>query len=200
MLLALPATAFVFMVISMSLRPRGHVTVYRDESRAEIVLRVLQDQRVAFLTRTYTVLASGGEPIAKLRKTYIHNIVRKRWYVEAPDGRRLAMAIEDSIVLSLLRRVLGPLFGFLRTNFVLVRGEHAEVFGGFNRKFTLLDRYVLDLSADPARTFDRRGDRLHWGLVVTGRRGRLPIPCLHASSPPRLCSRSLSFPCCGAPW
>jgi len=65
---------------------------------------VLQDQRVAFLTRTYTVLASGGEPIAKLRKTYIHNIVRKRWYVEAPDGRRLAMAIEDSIVLSLLRR------------------------------------------------------------------------------------------------
>lgn len=156
MLLAVPAAAFVFMVISMSLRPLRHVTVYRDESRAEIVLRVRQDQRVALLTRTYTVLASGGEPIAKLRKTYIHNIVRKRWYVEAPDGRTLAMATEDSIVLSLLRRVLGPLFGFLRTNFVLVRGEGAEVFGEFNRKFTLLDRYVLDLSADPGRTFDRR--------------------------------------------
>src|SRR5207253_8329407 len=131
-LLAIPTVAFVFVVVSMSLRPLRHVTVYRDESRAEIVLRVLQDQRVAFLTRTYTVLASGGEPIAKLRKTYVHNIVRKRWYVEAPDGRRLAMAVEDSIVLSLLRRVLGPLFGFLRTNFVLVRGEHAEVFGEFN--------------------------------------------------------------------
>jgi len=170
MLLALPATAFVFMVISMSLRPRRHVTVYRDESRAEIVLRVLQDQRVAFLTRTYTVLGSGGEPIAKLRKTYIHTIVRKRWYVEAPDGRRLAMAIEDSIVLSLLRRVLGPLFGFLRTNFVLVRGEHAEVFGEFNRKFTLLDRYVLDLSADPARAFDRRVALALGVMLDTGER------------------------------
>jgi len=76
--------------------------------------------------------------------------------LEAPDGRPLAMAIEDSIVLSLLRRVLGTLFGVLRTNFLLVRGEDAEVFGEFNRKFTLLDRYVLDLSADPARIFDRR--------------------------------------------
>jgi hypothetical protein len=156
MLLAMPATAFVFVVISMSLRPLRHVTVYRDESRAEVVLRVLQDQRVALLTRTYTVLASRGEPIAKLRKTYIHNVVRKRWYVEAPDGRPLAMAIEDSIVLSLLRRVLGPLFGVLRTNFVLVRGGDQEAFGEFNRKFTLLDRYVLDLSGDPGRTFDRR--------------------------------------------
>jgi len=170
MLLALPSTAFVFMVISMSLRPLRHVTVYRDESRAEIVLRVRQDQRVAFLTRTYTVLATGGEPIAKLRKTYIHNIVRKRWYVEPPDGRRLAMAIEDSIVLSLLRRVLGPLFGFLRTNFVLVRGEDAEVFGEFNRKFTLLDRYVLDLTADPGRTFDRRVALALGVMLDTGER------------------------------
>ena len=66
------------------------------------------------------------------------------------------MAIEDSIVLSLLRRIIGPFLGFLRTNFVLVRGADAEIFGEFNRKFTLLDRYVLDLSADTARTFDRR--------------------------------------------
>jgi hypothetical protein len=170
MLLALPATAFVFVVMSMSLRPLRHVTVYRDESRAEVVLRVLQDQRVAFLTRTYTVLASRGEPIAKLRKTYIHNVVRKRWSVEAPDGRALAMAIEDSIVLSLLRRVLGPLFGFLRTNFVLVRGADQEIFGEFNRKFTLLDRYVLDLSGDPGRTFDRRVALALGVMLDTGER------------------------------
>ncbi len=155
-LLAIPTVAFVFVVVSMSLRPLRHVTVYRDESRAEVVLRVRQDQRVALLARTYTVLTKGGEPIAMLRKTYVHNVVRKRWYVEAPDGRPLAKAIEDSMVLSLLRRVLGPFFGFLRTNFLLVRGADEEVVGEFNRKFTLLDRYVLDLSADPGRALDRR--------------------------------------------
>jgi uncharacterized protein YxjI len=155
-LLSVPVAAFIFLVISMSLRPRRHVTIYRDDSRGETLLRVLQNQRVAFLTRTYTIVTAAGETLAILRKTYLHNIVRKRWYVTAPGGAPLAMAIEDSIVLSLLRRVMGTFFGFLRTNFVFVRGADAEIFGEFNRKFTLLDRYVLDLSADPARTFDRR--------------------------------------------
>jgi hypothetical protein len=152
-------TLFAFATVSMSVRPLRHVTVYRDDSRRETLLRVLQDQRVAFLTRTYTVLARTGEPLARFRKPYIHNVVRKRWYVETPEGRPLALAMEDSIVLSLLRRILGPFFGFLRTNFIFVRGENeeeGEVVGEFNRKFTLLDRYVLDLGADPERTFDRR--------------------------------------------
>jgi uncharacterized protein YxjI len=156
LLLLVPVAAFIFLVISMSVRPRRHVTIYRDDSRGETVLRVIQDQRVALLTRTYTVVTAAGETLAILRKTYLHNVIRKRWYVAGPGGEPLARAIEDSIVLSLLRRIIGPFFGFLRTNFVLVRGPHAEVFGELNRKFSLLDRYVLDLSADPARTFDRR--------------------------------------------
>jgi uncharacterized protein YxjI len=154
--LSVPVAAFIFLVVSMSLRPRRHVTIYRDESRREILLRVIQDQRVALLTRTYTVVTAGGETLASLKKTYLHNVVRKRWYVRAPGGAPLAMAIEDSIVLSLLRRIIGTFFGLLRTNFVFVRGDDAEIFGEFNRKFTLLDRYVLDLSADVARAFDRR--------------------------------------------
>ena len=154
-LLAYALTGFTFLVVSMSARPLRHVTVYRDESRREILLRILQDQRVAILTRTYTVTTPAGERLARLRKTYLHNIVRKRWYVEDPDGRRLALALEDSIVLSLLRRVLGTLFGVLRTNFLLVTPE-GDSLGEFNRKLTLFDRYVLDLSDDPERRLDRR--------------------------------------------
>lgn len=150
---ALAVTAFV--LVSMSVRPRRHVTVYRDETRRAPVLRVLQDQRIAALVRTYTVTLPDGTPLARLRKNYLHNVLRKRWSVAAPDGRLLVLAVEDSMVLSLLRRVLGTFFGFLRTNFVFVRPD-GEVLGEFNRKFTLLDRYVLDLTADADRTFDRR--------------------------------------------
>jgi hypothetical protein len=146
----------VFMVVSMSLRPLRHVTIFRDETRRERLLEIRQDQRVAFLRRTYTVRLPDGTPLARLQKQYLHNLVRKRWYAYSPDGRLLAMAIEDSMILSLLRRVLGSLFGLLRTNFLLVRGTDEEVFGEFNRKYTVLDRYLLDLTADPARVFDRR--------------------------------------------
>ena len=148
-----------YLVVSMSARPLRHVTIYRDESRREVVLRVLQDQRLAFFVRSYTVLTAGGTMLARLRKNYLHNIFRKRWSVEMPPGRRLALAIEDSMVLSLLRRVLGSFFGILRTNFIFVHvnGPFAGTpFGEFNRKFTLFDRYALDLTGDPERHFDRR--------------------------------------------
>lgn len=148
-----------FVVVSMSARPRRHVTVYRDASRTEPLLRILQDQRLAVLTRSYTVVTADGAVLGRLRKLYVHNLLRKRWYVETPGGAPVAMAVEDSVVLSLLRRVLGSFFGILRTNFVLVHVGGAQdgvVFGEFNRKFTILDRYVLDLSGDPERRFDRR--------------------------------------------
>lgn len=144
-----------FLVVSMSLRPLRHVRVYRDESRAETLLRVLQDQRFALLTRSYTVVMPSGEILARLRKRYVHNVIRKRWYVETPTGQVVALAIEDSIVLSLLRRVLGSFFGLLRTNFIFTRPD-GTVLGEFNRKFTILDRYVLDLTDDAQRYLDRR--------------------------------------------
>ena len=158
-----------FVVVSMSARPVRHVTVYRDDSRRERLLGVRQDQRVAVITRTYTVVLPAGEPIARLRKVYPHNVVRKRWYVETPAGDPLAMAIEDSMVLSLLRRVLGPLFGILRTNFLIERAD-GEVIGEFNRKLTLFDRYVLDLRADSDGALDRRVALALGVMLDTGER------------------------------
>ncbi len=72
-------------------------------------------------------------------------------------------------MLSLLRRVLGTFFGFLRTNFLFL-GPGGEVLGEFNRKFTLLDRYVLDLTADPERTLDRRLALAAGVMLDTGER------------------------------
>jgi len=62
------------------------------------------------------------------------------------------------------------LFGLLRTNFVIFQGESDLVVGEFNRKFTLLDRYVLDLNQDPRRQFDRRGALALGVMLDTGER------------------------------
>jgi hypothetical protein len=154
-LLSMLLAAAVFLVVSMSARPLRHVTVYRDDSRAATLLRIVQNERMAIFTRSYTVRLADGTALARLRKHYLHNLVRKRWYAEAPGGEVLAVAMEDSMVLSLLRRVLGPLFGVLRTNFV-IHHPRGDVIGEFNRKFTLRDRYVLDMTADAEHTLDRR--------------------------------------------
>jgi len=94
--------------------------------------------------------------LATFRKNYLHNFLRRKWQAMAPDGSLICVAKEDSIILSLLRRFLGPMFGLLRTNFIICASNTEDVMGEFNRKFTIADRYVLDLTADQDRYLDRR--------------------------------------------
>lgn len=150
------ATIVVAVLVAVVLQRKRHVELYRDDTRNERMLEILQDKKVQFLNATYTVTDKDGKVLGKLHKNYLYNFIRKRWYCYAPDGSVICVAKEDSPILALLRRALGPMFGFLRTNFLIFRGNSDEVIGEFNRKFTLLDRYVLDMSNDPQRAIDRR--------------------------------------------
>jgi len=154
--IAVLAIVFGGLVLAIVISPKRHTTFYRDASKRDRLLEVLQDKKWQPITRTYTVRDFRGRPIAKLAKNYLYNMFRKRWYIYDPAGRLMYVAKEDSIILSLLRRFLGPLFGFLRTNFIILKPDSEDVVGEFKRKFTILDRYVLDMSADPERRMDRR--------------------------------------------
>src|SRR5262249_55468984 len=106
--------------VGIALSPKRHINFYADESRTDLLLKVLQDKKYWVITATYTVLDEAGERLGRMRKNYLYNVFRKKWEVFAPDGRRLVIAREDSLILSLLRRFLGPFFGLLRTNFILL--------------------------------------------------------------------------------
>lgn len=153
---------------ALALNPKRHVTMYGDEAMTAPLLKAYQDQRFVLLTATYSVALPDGTPIAKLEKNYLHNILRKKWSVYRPDGNLWATAKEDSILLALLRRFLGTFYGLLRTNFIICLGDGDEVIGEFNRKMTLLDHYVLDMSADTGRRLDRRVAAALGVLLDTG--------------------------------
>jgi hypothetical protein len=143
-------------IIGVLLSVKRHVTFYRDQSKREKLLDILQDKKFQPITMTYTVRDARARPIAKFGKNWLFNVIRKRWYVWAPNGTLLFLAKEDSVILSLLRRFLGPLFGILRTNFIFLPAGTEDVIGEFKRKFTILDRYVLDMTSDPQNLMDRR--------------------------------------------
>jgi uncharacterized protein YxjI len=146
------------VLVGVALSALRHVTFYRDDTKAAPLLHVLQDTKWQILNARYTVVTPDGQPIARFRKNFLYNLIRKRWYILAPDGvTMLAVAKEDSIILSLLRRLIGGIIGaMIRTNFIILQGTTDRILGEFNRKFTILDRYVLDMSADPAHELDRR--------------------------------------------
>lgn len=155
-------------IAAIALNPKRHVTFYGDEAKTQPLLNAYQDQRFVLLTATYSVALPDGTQLAKLEKNYIHNILRRKWTIYRPDGEVWAVAKEDSILLALLRRVLGTFYGLLRTNFVIHRGESDDLIGEFNRKMTLLDHYVLDMTSDSGRHLDRRVAAALGVLLDTG--------------------------------
>jgi hypothetical protein len=156
-LIGMLAGAAAGLFVGMWLSKKRHVTFYRgsDETGAKAI-EVIQNHKVRFPTHTFTVVDEGGRTLGVLSKNYLYNVFRKQWGVANAAGRPVCVVREDSIILSLLRRFLGPLFGLLRTNFVFFQFGSDRELGEFKRKMTLLDRYVFDMSADRTRSLDRR--------------------------------------------
>lgn len=145
----------VIWIVGMQLSKKRHVSFYTGEDRTVRVLEVLQDQKVHFLNATFTLRDADGVVLARFRKNYLYNLIRRRWQLLTPAGEVAWVAREDSIILSLVRRFV-PFMSLLRTNFIFQRPGSERVIGEFKRKMTILDRYVLDLGADRARAMDRR--------------------------------------------
>ena len=152
------------------LTPLRHITIYSDPTKQEPLVEILQQQKFVLYKATYLVRLADGTPMALCIKNYLYNFFRKRWYVNDPSEVPLLVAKEDSVILSLLRRLLGELAWFIRTNFIIHPAGSDEVVGEFNRKFTFFDRYVLDLSADPNHRVDRRLGVALAVLLDTGER------------------------------
>lgn len=160
--------AFAAMVVvGAMLSPKRHIQFYRDAEKGEKLLEVLQDRKVMIILQTYTLTDGAGRLLARFRKNVFTDVFRKKWVVTTPDGRPLCIAKEDSILLALGRRVLTNL---IRLNFILCHPDSDQLFGTFNKKFTVLDRYVLDLTADPRRMLDRRIAIALGVLLDTGER------------------------------
>ncbi len=138
--------------------PLRHIYFYPDENKTAAILTVTQDYVVQFPATRFTLLDPAGNVLAVYKKNRFTDFLRKRWWVYGPDGVLLAVAHEDSIVLSLLRRITGFIYDFavFRTNFVIYAADRERVLGEFNRKMTIFDRYTLDLSEDAAGALDRR--------------------------------------------
>src|SRR5262249_17530776 len=113
-----------------------------------------QLNKVEFPYANFTIFDSAGNLIGSLRKNVLFDYIRRRWEVKDANAIEVCKAKEDSIILSLLRRTGIPIFLFMRTNFIFLRGD--GVMGKFNRRLPFLDRYVLDLPADTQRVLDRR--------------------------------------------
>ena len=137
--------------VFLALKRTTHI--YTDKGRQDNIFNILQDNFFQLFSKWFTLVDKGGRPLFRFRRNNIVSILRRSWEVFGPDGTRLGEVVEDSWFKSFVRRFL-PLGGLLKTDFIFNFGGRQV--GVFNRKWTIGDKYVLDLSADTTRVVDRR--------------------------------------------
>lgn len=150
---------FVLAIIAaFFIGPRRHIYFYTDDRKGDVLLTVTQDAVIQFPSTEFTLHDPAGNILATFRKNRFTDFLRKRWWVADPSGALILVAREDSIILSLLRRLTGLIvdLAVFRTNFVLYAPDQERVLGEFNRKMTIFDRYTLDMSEDADCSVDRR--------------------------------------------
>lgn len=144
----------------------GNITIYDDEQTKTAVLTLHQVSGFGALKRRFHLVDEGdGATVAHFTRDNIKSWFRRHWQISHDDGTVIGHAREDSPAIAAIRRIFewvpyaGIVAGFIRTNFVVSRmdaGGNEVAAGTFNRKFSIGDKYALDMSADAGRQLDRR--------------------------------------------
>lgn len=138
------------------------IRFYADASKQQELMRI--NARQAFDPRArYDVTDAQGAKIGEIQKVFGASLLRSTYALFDARGEEVARAVEKSLPVALFRRAIGfapyignyanwlPIpyhFDFKRDDAVL--GTHER------RALKFRDTYTIDMSADPARTVDRR--------------------------------------------
>ena len=124
---------------------------FADESETEELFR-LQARQMLDVRGRFDVTAADGTPIAVLEKVFGASLLRSTWRVLTPDGGELAVAREQNQLVAILRRVQDTIP--LPYHFEL--RSDGRTIGHVRRRFSIRDRYDVDVSSDVEHRLDRR--------------------------------------------
>jgi uncharacterized protein YxjI len=138
------------------------IRFFTDDSKAEELLRIKARQRFDPRAR-YDVTAPDGTKVGEIQKVFGASLVRSTYEIYPANGGDPVIARERSIPIALFRRLAGfiPYIGNFADwlpipyHFDFLSGD--KVIGSHERKrWSLRDRYTIDMTGDPEHTIDRR--------------------------------------------
>ena len=138
------------------------IRFYLDEAKTHELLRIKARQR--FDPRaTYDITYETGTKIGEITKVFGASLLRSTFRINDAHGQELMISTEKSLAVALVRRLVGFIpyvenvadWLPIPYHFVFKRGD--EVLGENRRQIgKFRDIYTIDVSADSARTIDRR--------------------------------------------
>lgn len=133
------ASFMIFLGIVLGLFFRTKLKVY--DSSGNLVLDVCQ-KRFTFASLYFFIRDPAGNELGKMKRVGFV-FIRRRWQLLGPGDKVLLDIREDSLAKAFARRLLGHLWGLLRTNYIL-SDDNGEI-GGLKRDWSIWNRYTLDV-------------------------------------------------------
>lgn len=137
----------------------GDVLVYDDDKKTTLVLRVVKEGVLDAFSR-FRVEDAQGRMLGSAQRHGLVSLLFRTWTLCDASGHAVGRVQEDSLAKALFRR-FGPFGEFLKTDFHFYVNE--VLVAKLIRRWTVLDRYVLDLTANQQHLLD---PRLALGIAV----------------------------------
>lgn len=134
--------------------------IYSDESMRKKYFSLKTHKLFEIFSREFYFYDENDKLIAVFVKDFMESFFRTKWNIYADENKTqpLGYAIEDSLGMALLRRFIAE----FKTDFYIFSNE--KQVGSFIRRWTITDKYIMDLTMDPEKKFDRR---IAIGLALT---------------------------------
>lgn len=125
------------------------VEVFESDTAPYPVMTIKREKWLELLP-SFTFRDQNGHVLGSLKKKF--SMMRSVWEIRDASGLAAGRAEQDSesMMWSMMNRNAGREYSNFEIYFAGAR------VGVFNRKFSLFDKYVMDLTADPGKALDRR--------------------------------------------
>jgi uncharacterized protein YxjI len=147
----------VAFVRQKKLAIKEDIRFFADEEQKTELFRI-KARALMELGGRYDVTTPDGERVGVLGKVFGKSLLRSTWSIMDASEQEVAIAKERSPLWAVVRRAIDfvPYGDFVPILFHFTIDEDGQHLGDFTRRVGVRDTYDLDLSADTARTIDRR--------------------------------------------
>lgn len=147
-------TTVCFYAEQKAFKLKEEFTVFGDEAMAQPLLRILARQ-IIDISAVYDITdAVSGQKVGAVRRKGLASLLRDEWEVLGIDDKVVAIAMEDSLALALIRRLLSHLV----PQSYDIKTADGNVLGRFKQRFNpFIFKMDLEFLADKgAAALDRR--------------------------------------------
>ncbi|MBI4668776.1 MAG: hypothetical protein HY747_06265 [Elusimicrobia bacterium] len=105
------------------------------------------NRRLGWFAYRFVVKGPEQEIIGHLKMSSLSNLIRKQWWIIDRQGKTLAYVVEDSLVKSIMRRLIGHLWGLFRADFKIL--NQGVLIGRIKSSRSPFNRMTLSAQCPP---------------------------------------------------